>query len=144
MLNSYARLLGRELLERSGDEVDEARRLFAAPFAVVSHGNQEDPILSYGNATALALWELTVPDLLATPSRKTAEPVHHEERSRLLDRTARDGYVDNYRGIRIASSGKRFLIEQAIVWNLFDEHGDPIGQAATFSECEFLDDDRDG
>ncbi len=140
MLDSYSRLLGRELIERSGDELDEAKRLFEAPFVVVSHGTQADPILSYGNATALALWELSIPGLLVTPSQKTAEPVHREERARLLDRTSRDGYVDNYRGIRIATSGRRFLIEQAIVWNLFDQRGDHLGQAATFSEWKFLDD----
>lgn len=141
MLDSYSKLVGHELIERSGDEVDEAKRLFSVPFAVVSHGNQEDPILSYGNATALALWEMSIADLLVTPSRETAEPVHREERARLLERTSRDGYVDNYKGVRITSTGKRFMIEQATVWNLVDDHMNVVGQAATFSECNFLDDE---
>jgi hypothetical protein len=58
--------------------------------------------------------------------------VHRDERARLLERTLRDGYVDDYAGIRISSTGKRFRIEQAIVWNLVDAAGIRHGQAATF------------
>ena len=56
-----------------------------------------------------------------------------------LERTTRDGFVDDYHGIRIASTGRRFLIEQAVVWNLVDDAGDRLGQAATFSDWVFLD-----
>ena len=134
ILNSYARLLQTELIERSHDREDEAKRLFHAPFVVVSHGTQVDPILNYGNQTALNLWEMSVEAFCQTPSRKTAEPMHRDERARLLERTTRDGYVDDYSGIRISSTGQRFLIEQAIVWNLHDETGNYVGQAATFSD----------
>lgn len=34
-----------------------ARRLFEAPFVVVSHNAAADPILTYGNRAALPLWE---------------------------------------------------------------------------------------
>jgi hypothetical protein len=130
--------LGRELIERSGDPADEARRLFEAPFVVVSHGTQADPILNYGNRTALELWETDFASLTAMPSRLTAEAPERAERARLLERTARDGYVDDYRGVRISTSGRRFLIEQAIVWNLVDAAGRPVGQAATFAHWKVL------
>jgi len=42
------------------------------------------------------------------------------------------GPVDDYSGIRISQSGRRFRIEQAIVWNLIDAAGHLCGQAATF------------
>lgn len=138
LLNSFARRLKRELLPRSGDAVEEARRLFSAPFVVVSHTPVADPILNYGNQTALSLWELPWDQFTQTPSRLTAEPMHRDERARLLERTARDGYVDDYRGIRISSGGKRFLIEQAIIWNLDDEQGHFAGQAATFDKWTWL------
>ena len=138
LLGSYRRWLGVDLIERSDDPEDEARRLFEAPFVVVSHATQDDPILNYGNQTALTLWEMEIDTLLQTPSRMTAEPVHRDERAQLLERTTRDGYVDDYRGIRIASSGRRFQIEQAIVWNLVDASGRRVGQAATFSDWVFL------
>ena len=132
LLDSFARLLGRELVAREGAPTEQAERLFHAPFVVVSHGTQVDPILNYGNAAALALWEMTPEQLTQTPSRLTAEPLHRDERARLLERTRRDGYVDDYSGVRISATGKRFRIERAIVWNLTDAAGTHLGQAATF------------
>ena len=134
MLDSYRRWLGTDLISREGNAEEQARRLFEAPFVVVSHGTQPDPILNYGNRTAIVLWEMDVDQLTKTPSRMTAEPVHRDERARLLERTTRDGYVDDYSGIRISSTGRRFRIHQAIVWNLIDAQGIYAGQAATFSD----------
>jgi len=139
LLNSYRQFLGKKLITRDGSVIDQSRSLFEAPFVVVSHGTQDDPILNYGNQTALNLWEMDLETLLQTPSRMTAEPVHRDERARLLERTSRDGFVDDYRGIRITSTGRRFLIEKAIVWNLVNDDGDRVGQAATFSDWVFLD-----
>lgn len=138
LLNSYRRLLGTELIDRSGTLAEQDLRLYAAPFVVVSHGTQSDPILNYGNQVALELWEVDIERFCQMPSRLTAEPMHRDERQRLLDRTTRDGYVDDYSGIRISSTGKRFFLPQATVWNLIDEHGQHAGQAATFREWRFL------
>jgi hypothetical protein len=132
LLDSFARLLGRELIPRGGAPAEQAARLFQAPFVVVSHGTEVDPVLNYGNATALTLWEMTWDELTRTPSRLTAEPVHRDERARLLARTREHGFVDDYSGVRISKTGRRFRIEQAIVWNLTDESGAHRGQAATF------------
>lgn len=140
LLDSYRRWVGCELIDRSGSREEQAQRLFESPVVVVSHGTQSDPILNYGNRTALELWNMDVDTLLQTPSRLTAEPVHRDERAQLLERTTRDGYVDDYRGIRIASSGRRFVIERATVWNLLDASGQRVGQAATFSEWVWLND----
>ena len=138
MLDSFRQFVGRELIPRTGDPHEDARIVFEAPFVVVSHGRQADPVLNYGNRTALTLWEMDIPTLTSTPSRLTAEPMHRDERAQLMARAARDGFVDDYRGIRISSSGRRFLIEQAIVWNLFDAAGKRVGQAATFSSWKWL------
>lgn len=132
LLDSFACRLGRELIPREGSAREQAERLFRAPCVVVAHGAEADPILNYGNAAALALWEMTAEELRRTPSRLTAEPVHRDERDRLLERTRRDGYVDDYSGVRISASGRRFRIERAIVWNLTDPAGVFCGQAATF------------
>jgi hypothetical protein len=119
-------------VSREGSPRDQAERLFLAPFVVVSHGTEADPILNYANAAALALWEMTPEQFTQTPSRLTAEPLHRDERTRLLERTRRDGYVDDYSGVRISATGKRFRIERAMVWNLTDAAGTHLGQAATF------------
>ena len=131
LLDSFARILGRELVAREGPAAEQAARLWQAPFVVISHGTEADPVLNYGNARALTLWEMTWEELTQTPSRLTAEPVHRDERARLLARTRAHGFVDDYSGIRISKSGRRFRIEQAIVWNLADA-GQHRGQAATF------------
>ena len=91
-------------------------------------------MLNYGNAAALALWEMDWDTFTRTPSRLTAEPMHRDERARLLARTRDQGFVDDYSGIRISRSGRRFRIERAIVWNLVDAAGAPCGQAATFDQ----------
>jgi hypothetical protein len=139
LLNSFSHWTKRELIPRIGSPVDQAQALFEAPFVVVSHGTQSDPILNYGNRTALTLWEMDVSRLIQTPSRLTAEPVHRDDRARLLERTTRDGFVDDYQGIRISSTGRRFRIDRAIVWNLIDAKGQRVGQAATFSEWQWIE-----
>ena len=83
--------------------------------------------------------ELTWEELVALPSRKTAEPSEQEQRERLLATVTRQGYIDDYRGVRITKSGRRFLIEQATVWNLLDQKGEYCGQAATFDHWRFLE-----
>jgi MEKHLA domain-containing protein len=138
LLDSYYRWIQRQLIPRTGSLVDQARDLYLAPFVVVSHGTQPDPILNYGNRVALELWEMPIETLLETPSRLTAEPLHRDERARLLERTSRNGFVDDYQGIRISSTGRRFRIDQATVWNLQDATGQYVGQAATFSQWQFL------
>ena len=138
LLDSFVRCIGRELIDRSGPPAVQAERLNRAPFVVVSHGTEPDPVLNYGNAMAITLWEMTWEELTQTPSRLTAEPVHREERARLLARTREQGFVDDYSGVRISKTGRRFRIERAIVWNLNDAEGRPVGQAATFDRWKPL------
>ena len=107
--------------------------MFAAPIVVVSHGTEADPIVNYGNQAALDLWEMTWDCLIGMPSRQTAEPVDQEERARMLRLVEQQGYYDRYRGVRVSSTGRRFLVEEAIVWNVIDEQRRRIGQAATFA-----------
>lgn len=132
ILDSYERTVTRPLMSRAGDELEDARLLYAAPFAVLSHGTQADPILDYGNRVALTLWETTPDVLITTPSRLTAEPVLQEAREKFLAEVARIGFVTGYSGVRISSTGRRFLIKNVTVWNLADAQGRPAGQAAAF------------
>lgn len=134
LLNSFRRWLGRELIPRGGTARDESRRLYEYPVVVVAHGVEADPLLNYANRQALALWETDLPSLLGTPSRLTAEPVARDDRQRLLEETRRNGYVDRYEGVRVARTGRRFRVRNAIVWNLVDAAGALVGQAATFDQ----------
>lgn len=140
ILTSYRHWFGQDLLSGAlaldGEQLAEAA--YHAPFSLLSHGSQPDPILNYGNAATLALWGYSWEELTATPSRLTAEPMERSARQRFLEQVNSQGYVADYRGIRIAKNGQRFWIEQAAVWNVLDEQGEKIGQAASFSSWKFI------
>lgn len=138
LLDSFRRWLGRDLIERKGSPEEQAKALYHAPFVVVAHGMEADPILNYGNKIALGLWELDWERFIKTPSRLTAEPVDQAERARMLAQAQEKGFIDDYKGVRISGTGKRFLVEQAIVWNVVGAEGEQVGQAATFSHWRFL------
>ncbi len=138
LLDSYRRWLGEELIARTGSQAEQAAALFEAPFVVASHGLEADPVLNYGNRAALDLWEMDWAAFTRTPSRLTAEPVNRAERDRMLAQAAAQGHIRDYRGVRMSGTGRRFLVENAIVWNVVDEAGTKLGQAATFSKWTFL------
>ena len=139
LISSYYHLLGAQLISVDGPRKNPFRALYEAPFAVVSHGTESDPVFNYANRSALRLFEMSWEDFTRLPSRKSAEPVNRAERQSLLDRVSRHGFIDNYRGVRISSSGKRFRIENAIVWNLVDDRGIHRGQAACFHRWFAMD-----
>lgn len=129
--DSHERLTGRPL---APDAADPARALWNAPRVIVAHGIQDDPIFFFGNRAALDRFEATVDAFTAMPSRLSAEALLREERQALLDRVTRNGFIDDYSGIRISAKGRRFRIERATVWNLVDTEGAIHGQAATFDQ----------
>lgn len=135
---SFRHWTGRDFLDRRMNAADAARYLFDAPFAVLSHDTAKDPLFNYANRTALSLFGMEWTDLANTPSRLSAEPVAREERERSLEEVTRNGYIENYRGVRIGRHGRRFEIEKAIVWNLVDAAGIYRGQAAMFRDWTFL------
>lgn len=138
LLDSYACWLNQELIHRHGTPLEQAERLFNSPFVVASHGVEDDPILNYGNQTALNLWNMDWERFTHTPSRLTAEPVNRKERTRMLAQARMQGYIADYRGVRISSTGQRFLVEQAIIWNIHKPDSTAIGQGATFFTWRYL------
>lgn len=133
MIESHRRLVGRPLADESLDLAAQARWLADdAPFGLLAHDTQPDPRFVYANLAALACFEYTQDELIGLPSRLTAEAPDRAERQALLDAVARDGFVDGYRGLRIAKSGRRFWIEDVTVWMLVDDTGRMHGQAAAY------------
>ena len=133
---SFRALTGRPLIEEDADDglgdAAAARTLFEAPFALLSHDASPDPVLNYGNRTALDLFELDWERLTRMPSRLTAEAKNRAERERVLAAVRARGFIDDYSGIRVSAGGRRFKIERATVWNLNDQAGTRRGQAAVF------------
>lgn len=133
LLASHRRLTGRELSAPGATPSARAQALYAAPFVVLSHNGGSDPVFTYANQTAQRLFAMPWDRIVGLPSRYSAEAPAREERQRLLERVGRDGYIDDYEGVRIAATGERFLIRNATVWNLLSADGRVVGQAAAFA-----------
>ncbi len=124
--------------QHAHDPVDVAKQLYYAPFALLSHGTEIDPIINYANLAAQELFEMSWFEFIQLPSRLSAEMMVQEERDALLKRVSDYGYIDDYSGIRISRTGLRFMINQATVWNLLDANGKARGQAAMFPDWQIL------
>ncbi|MGA4552556.1 MEKHLA domain-containing protein [Methylorubrum aminovorans] len=130
LTGSFRRLVGRPLIPEPDLGPDW---LYAqAPFAVLSHNTSADPLFVYANRAAQRAFGYTWEEFVGMPSRLSAEAPERAERQRLLDAVARDGFVSDYAGIRVAKDGRRFPVTEGIVWQLVDEDGTVRGQAATF------------
>lgn len=135
--DSHLRVTGRPLDGRDWANLDDDELCAAfwnADAVIASHGIEDDPVLNYGNRKALELWEADWPAFTSMPSRLTAEPIRREERAEMLARVTKDGFIDDYAGIRISTKGTRFKIHRATVWTVRDEAGIRHGQAVVFSD----------
>jgi len=135
LVSGYRRTVGREPGFPEHGAHRSAEWLYAqASHPVLAHNTDPDPRFIYANKAAQACFEYGWDEIVSLPSRLSAEPVDREERQRLLDDVARQGFTTGYSGWRIAKSGRRFFIEDGVVWQLIDEDGAVRGQAATFAK----------
>ena len=140
MQRSLRHWTGRDLIEAGCPAHRLPERVFHSQWVVVSHGPGTDPRFNYANQTALRLWEMTWETFVGLPSRQSAEPAQQSVRAEVLAKVARDGFVDDYSGVRTSSSGRRFVIEGVTLWNLIDADLKPCGQAAMFQHWRYLPD----
>lgn len=119
-----------------------ADQLFQHNSVILAHNTADDPVFVFANRTAMRLWEYSWDEIIGLPSRFTAEPDLRPDRHLLLEQVREFGFIDNYSGVRVSKSGKRFLIERATVWNLVDDAGVRIGQAATFDHWSQLEETK--
>ena len=129
LAESYRRLTGTSLVPPGCGAAWLYRE---APFALLAHDTSPDPRFIYANLAAQACFEYSWSEIVGLPSHLSAVPADRAERQQLLDTVRRDGLMRGYRGVRIAKSGRRFRIEEGIVWQLIDEWGVDCGQAALF------------
>lgn len=129
LADSHARLVRTELVPPGADAAWLYRE---APFVVLAHGTEPDPKFIYANRAAQTCFEYSWDEFTTLPSRLTAEAPDRAERQALLEDVARNGFLAGYRGMRVAKSGRRFIIEDGVVWELIDRAGKRHGQAATF------------
>lgn len=140
LANSYERLLGRPLVPVGMSIEKAARWLYnEAPFGILAHDASPDPLFVYGNRAAQRRFEYVWDEIVGLPSRLSADEPNREERQAFLQRVERNGYVEGYRGIRVTKFGKRFWIENATVWQLYDDEGTHRGQAAMILQSRDLE-----
>lgn len=132
---SFQKLLGYPILP---DTDKLAERLYNAQFVLLSHNTDPDPIFNYANAQGLQLFELNWQELITLPSRASAEATNQAAREKLMAEVTANGFMTGYRGVRVSKTGKRFEINNAIIWNLTDFSGIYQGQAACFSDWTVL------
>lgn len=133
LMQCFAQVTGRPLLDGA-----DAEALYHAPFPVLSHNTAADPVLTYGNLAAQELWEMGWEQLTAMPSRLTAEPAHRVQRDAMFAEMRAKGFIENYQGVRISASGRRFEIRKAVIWPLVGRDGAKLGEAATFRDYTFI------
>ncbi len=104
----------------------------SAKFVVLAHSPEDDPKFIYANKAAQKCFEYSWEEFLSLRSRLSAEAPDRAERQALLQQVTRNGFMTGYRGVRVAKSGRRFIIEDGVVWELIDRDGMRHGQAATF------------
>jgi hypothetical protein len=95
LISSYRRLTGKDLVEKELTGVEKYRALYDAPFGVVSHNTEDDPVFNYGNRTALRLFQMEWLKFTILPSRKSAEPENRADRERLLARVTKE-FLNNH------------------------------------------------
>ncbi len=141
ILGSHRRGFGSPLLaglQPDHSPLQQAQALFAAPRVVLAHDGGSDPRLVYANAQALALWRRPWAAMVGLPSRLTAGPQERPGRARMLAEARHRQAISGYSGIRVDSSGRRFQLRGARLWTLWDQQGQAIGQAASFSDWWWL------
>lgn len=131
LCGSYRRIVGKDLVPRVLTQREAVRWLYEdAPFSLLAHDTATDPVFTYGNKSAQRRFEYSWEELTALPSRLSAEAPERQARENFLRQVAEHGYVNDYEGIRISKSGKRFPIADVTVWQLIDVDGTIRGQAA--------------
>lgn len=133
LCSSYKHWTGKPLIANDCENDKLILSMYEAPFALVSHGIEDDPVFNFGNKVALHLFELDWNQFIKLPSRNSVEITNIKQREELMRRVSNDGHMVEYSGVRISSTGKRFIIKGATIWNIIDDNSHYYGQAAMFS-----------
>lgn len=132
--NSLQQQTGQSLLERM--HVSSVAHVHSHErYAILSHGIQEDPIYNYFNAAALATFRYPETQVYQLASRYSAPPGNLRlARDAEIQSTTTQANVARFipTAIRQDKDGKQFVLCDLILWNVYDEQGQRVGQTALF------------
>jgi len=138
IINSLKRFKGVYLADPRLSARDQAQQVYEAPYILVAHNATADPIFQYSNKKGLELFEMSWGEFTKLNSKYSAEPQNRNAREQMLKEVLTKGYADNYCGVRISKTGRRFHINSATVWNIIDNENKKQGQAAVFKDYYYL------
>ena len=81
---------------------------------------------------------MTLDQVIGQPTTMTAPESEQKERNELLNQVNSHGFIESYKGIRVASDGALFQIEDATIWNIVDKESIKIGQAVIIYRSRIL------
>jgi hypothetical protein len=100
---------------------------------VISHGTQDDPIFNYANEAGLKFFDYSEEEFVQLQSKySTPDGFLRADRTVIVERVRDQGWVIIDKAVRQNKSGDCFLVHRILFFNVFDDDGKRIGQAATF------------
>lgn len=138
MARSYRQLTGEDVVEddSSGDIGDA---LYEADDLLLCHDGAADPLFTYANEAAQQVFELGWNEFIGMPSRLSAAPDAQTDRNELISQATESGFFTGYSGVRVSSSGRKFVIQDAVLWRVSDEAGHVLGLACRVPKWRYVD-----
>ena len=124
----------------------ESTALYHAPFLVLFHNQHR--IFTYANKLALETFDYPASSFIGLPSHlcldSSQKDLNNQTklREKYLKTSLEKGYAEDIHGIRVSATGRRFMISDTCVWNVLDEEGNVVGQAAKVPKWSFVDESR--
>ena len=106
-------------------------------FAVLSH--TLDEIFCYFNRAALETFEQSEPDVYQLHSKYSAPDFVREKRAQVVQQAVVDDLQVFSTAVRITAQSQRiFVLQNVLLWNVYDESGERLGQTALYDRESIL------
>jgi hypothetical protein len=131
--DSLKRFTGKSLLEVM-DGVSTIRNVHDNErYAVLSHGNQTDPVYNYFNKGAFLTFQWPESEIYSLPSRYSApDGFVRKDRQKMMQTVVEQNLVVIPIAIRQTKAGEFFQLSNVTLWNVYSDEGVRLGQTAVF------------
>ena len=103
-------------------------------FAILSHGNQSDPVYNYVNAAGFRVFQWPAALYHRLPSRFSAPDGADRQRRAVVIQSATQAsnitYIDE--AVRVRYPNATVTLKDAVLWNVYDNDGVRVGQTVLF------------
>lgn len=135
LLRSLKKLTKKDLFPAITDPAALSAAARAAPFILIAQDAAADPLLSYANSAATALFNLSASDVGKLPTRLLGRDERARAPSAAAHAAPRGLFSETTAGIRVSKDGARaFRIKDATTWVVTDDANVVRGAAAMFDK----------